>query len=185
MSKFVRLEVPTEWDKIKVIVGLGNPGTKYRWNRHNVGFLLLDFLAEYFSINFIVNNNFMWADFSEFGLILVKPLTFMNNSGDIFSSLKKIVSFEFSNLLVVHDELEKEFGYLGFRFGGSAKGHNGLKSIISVKSDQFLRLRIGIGRPANKQDVPNYVLENFSKAQQLQLQDLFQEFVEFLQRQKV
>ena len=96
--------------------------------------------------------------------MLIKPQTFMNSSGKIIPSVLK-QGLKPENLLVVHDELEKPFGKIEFKTGGSHRGHNGLRSIIEFCGADFMRLRCGIGRPENKQDVAQYVLSNFSEKQ--------------------
>ena len=151
-------------NKIKIIIGLGNPGKQYHNNRHNIGFLVLDELAS--------NHNASWqkkadretADIEINGekIILVKPQTFMNNSGKIIPSLLK-QGLKAENLLVVHDELEKPFGKVELKTGGSHRGHNGLRSIMEFCGADFTRLRCGIGRPENKEEVAHYVLSNFSE----------------------
>lgn len=149
---------------IKIIVGLGNPGDQYRYNRHNIGFRVLDALAEKYNAIWQLKNNMKIAmiDFGENKILLVKPQTFMNNSGSVIPSLlKQGVTPE--NMLVVHDELEKPFGTIAVKFDGSHKGHNGLRSIIAACGQNFARLRCGIGRPEHKEDVPRYVLANFTE----------------------
>lgn len=94
--------------------------------------------------------------------LLIKPQTYMNSSGKVVPALLK-QGIKAENILVVHDELEQPFGAIKIKVGGSAKGHNGLKSIIAACGDQFARLRFGIGRPENKEDVPDYVLQKFKE----------------------
>ena len=151
--------------EIKVIVGLGNPGTAYERTRHSVGFMVLDRLAE-------LHEPCSWREkdraeqcelvLNGHKILLIKPLTYMNNSGQALVNLSK-AGIKSENVLVVHDELEKPFGSVTSKQGGSARGHNGLKSIIATVGDQFWRLRIGIGRPAQKEDVSAYVLQPFSE----------------------
>lgn len=160
--------VPT-FDKqtIRAIIGLGNPGSKYVKTRHNIGFRVLDELA--------VRLGALWhktelmetatVNYNGSTLYLIKPLTFMNSSGQVLSSfLKKGIKPE--EILVIHDELEKPFGSVNMRFGGSARGHNGLKSIIERVGFDFWRLRFGIGRPEDKSEVFNYVLAQFSREEE-------------------
>jgi len=151
--------------KIKAIIGLGNPGAKYSSNRHNIGFMILDELAEACNSNWSKSDNFESAkiEIGDNSILLIKPQTFMNNSGQVVAALKK-KGIKPEEILVVHDELELPYGKIALKFAGSAKGHNGLKSIIANTSDQFWRLRFGIGRPLNREDVPNYVLENFRES---------------------
>lgn len=148
----------------KAIIGLGNPGHDFERTRHNIGFLILDELSRKYNGNFRIIDKAELAEIQINGyrVILVKPLTYMNNSGDVVSILKKKgISSEHS--LVVHDELEFPFGKIGLKFGGSARGHNGLRSIILMWSDKFARLRFGIGRPEKKEDVAKYVLSQFNQ----------------------
>jgi len=151
--------------KIKAIIGLGNPGSKYALNRHNIGFLIVDKLADSYHSTWSKSDNFESAkiQINDQSILLIKPQTFMNNSGQVASSLQK-KGIQPEEVLVVHDELELPFGKIVTKFAGSAKGHNGLKSIMAHMSDQFWRLRFGIGRPANREDVPDYVLENFRES---------------------
>ena len=152
-------------NQIKLIIGLGNPGRSYYYHRHSIGFRVLDALAAQQSAAWHKKNNMEIAEISLHGrtVTLVKPQTYMNSSGEVLAAFKKQGIMP-DQILVVHDELELPFGKLAFKMGGSAKGHNGLKSIISLLgADTFHRLRFGIGRPLVKEDVPDYVLENFSE----------------------
>lgn len=150
---------------IKAIIGLGNPGGQYARTRHNIGFRVVDALAEKY--------NGIWQEKSEMAtatitvgdhsIILIKPLTYMNNSGRVIPSLaKKGITPE--NILVVHDELEHPFGKITSKIGGSARGHNGLKSIIATCGENFYRVRCGISRPENKDNVADYVLSSFAQS---------------------
>lgn len=160
-----------EKPEIKVIVGLGNPGHRYELTRHNVGFLFLDFLADKFGSNWTNQTNFEEAKTEK--LKLIKPQTFMNKSGIIFQKIMK-GGAKPENCLVVHDELEKPFGKVNIKLGGSARGHNGLRSIIENIGYDFYRLRIGIGRPEKKDDVSNYVLNSFSEQEISELEYIFE-----------
>lgn len=149
---------------IKAIIGLGNPGHKYLYTRHNIGFRILDTLAAKYGQSFNVRDEKEIAELPIHNekVLLIKPLTGMNNSGCIIPFLMK-KGIKPEEMLVVHDELELPFGKLGFKLGGSARGHNGLKSIISMCGDNFWRLRFGIGRPEDRSQVPDYVLSLFSE----------------------
>lgn len=163
---FQPLFLVKKMNTIKIIIGLGNPGNKYYRTRHNIGFLVLDALADKYNAAWQTKGNKETAEISLNGekITLVKPQTFMNNSGQVLSSLlKQGVGIE--NVLVVHDELEKPFGTVEMKKGGSHKGHNGLKSIIALGGADFARIRCGIGRPERKEDVSEYVLSNFSEHQ--------------------
>jgi len=154
---------------IKIIIGLGNPGPKYHYNRHNIGFLVLDALAEKYHASWQKkpNQEIAEVEINGHNVLLIKPQTFMNDSGKVISALAK-QGIKAENILVVHDELEKSFGKVETKTGGSHKGHNGLRSIMGVCGADFHRLRFGIGRPENREDVPDYVLTNFSKNENIE-----------------
>jgi len=148
---------------IKAIIGLGNPGKQFENTRHNAGFLVLDALADKYGANWQVRDNKEVAEVVIGGkkVILIKPQTFMNSSGKVVPSLLK-QGIKAENILVVHDELEKAPGVVDVKVAGSHRGHNGLRSIIEQCGANFVRVRIGIGRPVHKEDVGEYVLSNFS-----------------------
>ncbi|MCF7900538.1 aminoacyl-tRNA hydrolase [Candidatus Babeliales bacterium] len=150
--------------EIKAIIGLGNPGAQYRFNRHNIGFLVVDAFVDQCGENWALKDSMQCATVHINGLsvLVVKPQTFMNSSGKVISFLQK-KGIKPENMLVVHDELEKKFGTLAVRKGGSHRGHNGLRSLIEACGQEFWRLRFGIGRPDNKEDVSTYVLSNFQE----------------------
>lgn len=150
---------------IKVIIGLGNPGPRFTKTRHNIGFRVLDALVEKQGGQWKLQGNKEVAHVTLNGhdVMLIKPQTFMNNSGEVMASLTK-QGIKPENVLVVHDELELPFGAVKTKVGGSAKGHNGLKSIISYIGDAFHRIRVGIGRPENRDEVADYVLKIFEEA---------------------
>lgn len=149
---------------IKAIIGLGNPGPPYFYTRHNIGFRAIDALADAYHAAWQKKDNAEIATIQvgDKKIILIKPQTYMNDSGKVIPNLLK-QGIKAENILVLHDELEQPFGKIQVRMGGSARGHNGLKSIIGVCGDQFARMRIGISRPANKEDVPDYVLQKFKE----------------------
>lgn len=150
---------------IKACIGLGNPGQKYVYTRHNIGFRCVETLAQHLGVSWKSTPLMDIAESTNPAtgkpLYLIKPQTFMNESGKVLHFLlKKGIKPE--ELLVFHDELEKPFGFTGISFSGSAKGHNGLRSIIGVVGSDFWRLKFGIGRPLNKEDVAAYVLGQFA-----------------------
>jgi len=163
---------------IQAIIGLGNPGNKFYNNRHNIGFQILDALAEKYNASWSEKANLEYAQITidNDPILLIKPMTFMNESGKVIPFLKK-QGINPKHILVVHDELEKPFGKISYRFGGSARGHNGLRSIIDYIGKDFGRLRFGIGRPEDKKDVARYVLEDFSESQS-EIDRLIQEAIE-------
>lgn len=175
-------------ENIRVIIGLGNPGISYKKNRHNIGFQILDRLADRYNAQFQEKDNFEKADIVinsltnrqlEYKVLLIKPQTFMNNSGQVMPYLKKY-NIKPEEVLVIHDELELPFGKVALKLGGSAKGHNGLKSIIASIGQDFWRLRFGISRPEEKSQVPEYVLQNFNKSQQLELDNLINQAINLI-----
>lgn len=166
---------------IQAIIGLGNPGRQYYNNRHNIGFKVVDALSGAFGGSWRTKDAMEIAEIVINGtkVILIKPQTFMNSSGNIIPYLTK-QGINPENILVVHDELELPFGQIKFKVGGSHKGHNGLRSIIGVIGDGFARLRFGIGRPADREHVPDYVLQNFTEGTG-QLQQLIDQSVQMLE----
>jgi peptidyl-tRNA hydrolase, PTH1 family len=156
-------------NKIKIIIGLGNPGKQYHYNRHNIGFLIVDALAATHHASWHKKGDYEYAEIevNDEKITLVKPQTFMNSSGKVIPSLLK-QGIKAENVLVVHDELEKPFGKIEFRTGGSHRGHNGLRSIMEFCGPDFMRLRFGIGRPEHKEEVANYVLSNFDNFDELE-----------------
>lgn len=168
------IEKQFDASQIKAIIGLGNPGSKYYHNRHNVGFRVVDALAESLGVKLAKQDNMelvgtSWTVNGQTQpIILIKPLTYMNDSGRVLGYLAK-KGIKAENILVAHDELEKKLEHTSLKFGGSAKGHNGLKSIIGVIGQDFWRLRVGIGRPIDQEDVPEYVLSNFKPVEEAQV----------------
>ena len=157
---------------IRLIVGLGNPGPEYELTRHNAGFWLVDNLANslpHCSLKRDAKMNALMAKatIGDQETWLLEPQTFMNRSGQSVGALARFYKIVPDEILVVHDELEKPFGYVGTKFDGSAKGHNGLRSIIERIGTGFWRLRVGIGRPDRKEEVGNYVLESFSREEEV------------------
>ncbi len=153
------------------IVGLGNPEAKLAHTRHNVGFQIVDGLAARYGGQWHIRKDLEIAiiEITSQKVHLIKPQTYMNNSGDVVPYFKK-EDFKPVDVLVVHDDLELPFGKVSLRVGGSAKGHNGLKSIIDRwGTTEFARLRFGIGRPEDPMHVPQYVLHNFENPTEAQL----------------
>ena len=154
--------------KQKLIVGLGNPGDKYAGTRHNAGFIWLNLLAEKYGASFKLISKFsaMVAviNIAETKVYLLKPITFMNNSGAAVVNVANYYNISVESILVVHDDLDLAVGKVKLKSGGGHGGHNGLRSIVNcLSSREFNRLRLGIGHPGVKADVSSYVLNNFSK----------------------
>lgn len=153
-----------------LIVGLGNPGPEYRANRHNAGFMAVEKLAEDLGVKFAkVQNEAMVAQAGtgEGRIVLAKPRTFMNNSGVSVSQLVRFYKVPLEMLLVAFDDVDLPFETLRLRSEGSSGGQNGMKSIIQkLGSQEFARLRIGVGRPKGRMSTPNHVLQDFSRSEQ-------------------
>ena len=145
-----------------LLVGLGNPGAKYEKNRHNVGFMVLDRLIENLKPTPISKKEFKGKLYKSQDLLLLKPLTFMNLSGQSVQAVKNFYKIPLEHIVVVHDDLDLALGALRFKRGGSSGGHNGLKSIDSLVGSEYVRVRFGIGRPERKEQVVSYVLSDFS-----------------------
>jgi PTH1 family peptidyl-tRNA hydrolase len=157
-----------------LVVGLGNPGSNYALNRHNVGQLLVDVLAARHSESFKAHkSNSLVAEVKIIGgpkLILAKPLSFMNLSGGPTSSLMSFYKIDPENLIVAHDELDIPPATFRLKLGGGHGGHNGLRDIISaIDSKDFMRVRLGIGRPPGSLDAADFVLKNFSASESTEL----------------
>jgi len=150
-----------------LIVGLGNPGREYLGNRHNVGFMMLDRLARYLQVSFsrleskaLVTK----ADYQANRLILAKPQTYMNLSGQAVGGLARFYKVPLEQMLIVYDDVDLPFGALRMRPTGGSAGQKGMASIIErLGSQDFPRLRIGVGRPPGRMDAAAYVLQDFSR----------------------
>jgi PTH1 family peptidyl-tRNA hydrolase len=148
---------------VKLIVGLGNPGGKYRGTRHNIGFAVVDELARRADVAFdLAPVDALIAKVrTPEPVLLGKPVTFMNASGEAVGGLIRYFRIEPADFLVVVDEVQLPLGRLRARARGSAGGHNGLKSVIAQLGDQFARLRIGVGRGDQRRDLADHVLARF------------------------
>lgn len=161
---------------VKVIVGLGNPGDKYKGTRHNIGFDVVDKLAEYFNLSWQNKYNAEFAEYNYNGgkIYFLKPLTFMNLSGDSVAQLANFYKMKPKEIFVIHDEMNIDYGKIKIRRNGSSGGHNGLKSVIErLGSQDYPRLKMGIGRDASK-DVVSYVLGKFTPTEK----ETYDDFIE-------
>jgi PTH1 family peptidyl-tRNA hydrolase len=153
---------------MRLIVGLGNPGEKYSRTRHNTGFLVIDRIAEEKDIILRLENEFK-AENGDFGNLndrikLAKPQTFMNDSGQSVAKLKSYYKLDTEDIWVIHDDIDLEFGKVKIVLGGSSAGHKGIQSIIDqIGTDQFWRIRVGVGRD-EKIPTEDWVLMNFGKS---------------------
>jgi PTH1 family peptidyl-tRNA hydrolase len=155
---------------IKLVVGLGNPGEKYRNTRHNVGFMVIDELVRRLKLKHYREealSHVYRARISGREVLLAKPQTYMNNSGLAVVNLLEEKEVHPEEMLVIYDDLDLPLGMTRLRLEGGSGGHRGVESIIrNIKTEKFPRLKIGIGRPKKKEDVVNYVLSPFSKEEQ-------------------
>ena len=150
-----------------LLVGLGNPGIKYERNRHNIGFCLIDyFTSQINSEDYIdkFNSKYTLVRLNDNKIHIIKPQTYMNRSGVSVRNCKDFFKIAPENIIVVYDDMDLTLGSLKIKSSGGSAGHNGIKSLIDeIGSNNFVRIRIGIGKPLNKENVNNYVLSNFKK----------------------
>ena len=147
-----------------LIVGLGNPGTEYASTRHNIGFMVIDELLRRNAHQDVSKSSFQGETYKSKTNIYLKPMTYMNLSG---KSILKVKNFyKINKVIVIHDDLDLPFGTLRFKLGGGHGGHNGLKSTDSVITKEYIRVRMGIGRPKNKGEVSSFVLSSFSQEEE-------------------
>jgi len=146
-----------------LIVGLGNPGSDYADTRHNIGFMVIDELIKKFNATDVTSSSFLGECYKSKNHFLLKPQTFMNLSGDSVIKVKNFYKCE--EVVVIHDDLDLPFGSLRFKMAGGHGGHNGLKSIDSRIGREYIRVRMGIGKPEHKGEVSSYVLGAFSNEQ--------------------
>ena len=156
-----------------LVVGLGNPGPGYAGNRHNVGFMVLDLLAERVVGRFKAHKgraDLVEARVAGARVLLAKPKCYMNESGGPAASLRDFFKVPVERIVVVHDELDIPYGTLRLKAGGGDNGHNGLKSLTrSLGSRDYLRVRVGIGRPPGRQDPADFVLKDFTAVENKEL----------------
>lgn len=155
-----------------LFVGLGNPGTRYEETRHNIGFKVIDKLVSDFGARDISKSTFEGQLFKYSSHLFIKPTTYMNLSGKSVLAVKQFYKIEPEDIIVIHDDIDLPFGALRFKCGGGHGGHNGLKSIDSVIGKEYLRVRVGVGKPEHKSQVADYVLHDFSTEEQSHLNGL-------------
>lgn len=165
----------------KLVIGLGNPGEEYKNHRHNIGFIIIDKLAQNLSLKFDNNKKkslFTRAKLNNTDFILLKPQTFMNLSGESAIYISKFFNIKPEDIIVIYDDMDIPFGTFKIKKGGSSGGHNGIKSLIAqLQTDDFIRLRVGIGRPSFGKKVNDYVLSSFSKSERENIDNDFGENV--------
>lgn len=159
---------------IKLIVGLGNPGPQYTRNRHNIGFQIVELLAARHALALdklqhkaMTGSGFISCGGMRHKVLLARPLTFMNASGEAVAPLARYYGVQPVDIIVIHDDLDLASGKLRLRANGSSGGQNGIRSIIErLGSPDFARVKVGIGRPPGRMDPADYVLQNFSVAEE-------------------
>ncbi|MEU0073148.1 aminoacyl-tRNA hydrolase [Streptomyces sp. NPDC006332] len=170
--------VTTDANAPWLIVGLGNPGPEYAANRHNVGFMVADLLAERMGGRFkragkaqaqVVEGRIGPPGPGNRRVVLAKPMSYMNLSGGPVNALKDFYKVPVANIVAVHDELDIDYGTLRLKLGGGDNGHNGLKSMTKVMGAEYHRVRFGIGRPPGRMQVADFVLKDFSGAERKEL----------------
>ncbi len=167
-----------------LVVGLGNPGPKYNKNRHNIGFRILDHLANDKNISIQSKKKFEVGEGLEEGwkIFLLKPLEFMNLSGNAVGEISRMYKIPIENTIILHDELDIPFGSIKTKLGGGTAGHNGLKSISEMLgSNSYARIRFGVGKPpVPGPDISDWVLQNFSEDEEAALPNLIQQSLDKL-----
>ncbi|MEU2181549.1 aminoacyl-tRNA hydrolase [Streptomyces thermolilacinus] len=161
-----------------LIAGLGNPGPAYAGNRHNVGFMVADLLAERIGGSFkrhgkaqaqVVEGRIGPPGPAGRRVVLAKPMSYMNLSGGPVTALRDFYKVPTGNIVAVHDELDIDYGVLRIKLGGGDNGHNGLKSMTKAMGPDYHRVRFGIGRPPGRMPVADFVLKDFSSAERKEL----------------
>jgi PTH1 family peptidyl-tRNA hydrolase len=157
-----------------LFVGLGNPGSQYEETRHNVGFKVIDKLVADLSARDISKTSFHGTLFRTANTLFLKPTTFMNLSGKSVQPIKHFFKVELEDIIVIHDDIDLPFGALRFKKGGGHGGHNGLKSIDTHITKEYLRVRVGVGKPEYKSQVADYVLHDFYDEERVRLEKLIE-----------
>ncbi|OIK24104.1 aminoacyl-tRNA hydrolase [Streptomyces malaysiense] len=172
------MDVTTPANDPWLVVGLGNPGSEYAMNRHNVGFMVVDLLAQRIGGKFkragkaqaqVLEGRIGPAGPAGRRVVLAKPMSYMNLSGGPVNALKDFYKVPVANIVAVHDELDIDYGTLRLKLGGGDNGHNGLKSMTKAMGAEYHRVRFGIGRPPGRMQVADFVLKDFSGAERKEL----------------
>ncbi|QEV18516.1 aminoacyl-tRNA hydrolase [Streptomyces alboniger] len=172
------MHVTTDANAPWLIAGLGNPGPEYAMNRHNVGFMVADLLAQRVGAKFkraakaqaqVVEGRIGAPGPASRRVILVKPMSYMNVSGGPVTALRDFYKVPTEQIVAVHDELDIDYGTLRLKLGGGDNGHNGLKSMTKAMGPDYHRVRFGIGRPPGRMQVADFVLKDFSSTERKEL----------------
>jgi peptidyl-tRNA hydrolase, PTH1 family len=155
-----------------LFVGLGNPDKEYENNRHNIGFKAIDVLLKNENFSEVSKTSFHGKLYKSSNNLFLKPLTYMNLSGKSVQAVANFYKIELDSIVVIHDDLDLPLGAIRFKIGGGDGGHNGLKSIDGMIGKNYIRCRIGIGKPTRKSEVSSYVLGDFNRQEEKIMDDL-------------
>ena len=161
-----------------LFVGLGNPGSQYENTRHNIGFRVIDKLVDDSTARDISKTSFQGKLYRSANTFFLKPTTFMNLSGKSLIAVKNFFKIELEDVIVIHDDIDLPFGALRFKKGGGHGGHNGLRSIDALMGKEYLRVRVGVGKPEHKSQVADYVLHDFYEEEKEVLERLIKHIYE-------
>lgn len=161
---------------MKLVIGLGNPGEVYRSTRHNIGYVIIDHLAQQFGIALTaqhLNSLTGQGTINGHEIILAKPGTFMNTSGTVVRELVNFYCLRTEDLIIIHDDIDLEFGRIKIKTAGGSGGHRGIESVcLALLTDSFIRLRMGIGRPPKHLMAREFVLQPFTDEEQKKLMQI-------------
>ena len=165
-----------------LIIGLGNPGQKYKDTRHNIGFKFIDTLLDSNSMSNKFKSLYSKIEINKNSIHIVKPQTFMNESGVAVNEITKFFKIKQENIIVVYDDLDLPIGNLKIKIGGGSAGHNGIKSIEKyIETEKIIKIRIGIGKPVNKAQINSHVLSKFTHNENILLKPILQKFEKIIE----
>jgi PTH1 family peptidyl-tRNA hydrolase len=165
-----------------LIVGLGNPGIQYEQTRHNIGFRVIDKLVSDSKAINVSKRSFFGELYKSNQTLLLKPTTYMNLSGKSLLAVKNFYKVELDNIIVIHDDIDLPFSALRFKKGGGHGGHNGLRSIDAVVGKEYIRVRMGVGKPEHRGQVVDFVLSNFLSDEESIIDDWINHVVEAIKQ---
>lgn len=157
-----------------LFIGLGNIGSRYENTRHNIGFKIIDKLIRDFEARDISKNSFYGNLYRASNILFLKPSTFMNLSGKSAQPVKHFFKVEIDNIIAIHDDIDLPFGAVRFKRGGGDGGHNGLKSLDCHIGKEYLRVRVGVGKPLHRSQVVDFVLQDFTQEESASLDRLIE-----------
>ena len=165
-----------------LIIGLGNPGQKYQDTRHNIGFNLIDTLLDSDSMSIKFKSLYSKIEINKNPIHIIKPQTFMNESGVAVNEVSKFFKIKQENIIVVYDDLDLPIGNLKIKVGGGSAGHNGIKSIEKyIETNKIIKIRIGIGKPVNKSQINSHVLSKFTQNENILLKPILEKFEQIIE----